>query len=139
MLIITENGKQALASRAKIELPIDLIGQSGVNQAESKKAGIDSKKTGAVHKKGKYKRGEFLRTLDENDAALYGAIKDWRKRTAEEENVPPYVIFGDRTIEDLILKKPRTARELLNVFGIGEIKAEKFGSAILKLVENAGG
>ena len=138
VLIITENGKRTLASRAKIELPIELIGQSGVNQAESKNSGIDSKKNGTAHKKGEYKRGEFLRMLNEDDVALYGAIKEWRKRTAEEKNVPPYVIFGDRTIEDLILKKPRTVRELLNVFGIGEIKAEKFGSALLHLVENTG-
>ena len=136
VLIITENGKRTLASRAKIELPVELIGQSGLNQAESQKDGIDSKKAGAVHKKSEYKRGEFLRNLSAEDAGLYEAIKDWRRHAAEEENVPPYVIFGDRTIEDLILKKPRTVRELLNVFGIGKIKAEKFGSAILKLVEN---
>ena len=138
VLIITENGKRTLASRAKIELPVELIGQSGLNQAESQKDGIDSKKAGAVHKKSEYKRGEFLRNLSAEDAGLYEAIKDWRRHAAEEENVPPYVIFGDRTIEDLILKKPRTVRELLNVFGIGEIKAEKFGSVILKFVENAG-
>ena len=138
VLIITENGKRTLASRAKIELPVDLIGQSGMNQAESKNSGIDSKKAGAVHKKSEYKRGEFLRNLSADDAGLYEAIKDWRRHAAEEENVPPYVIFGDRTIEDLILKKPRTVRELLNVFGIGEIKAEKFGAALLRLVENTG-
>ena len=136
VLIITENGKRALASRAKIELPIELVGQSGVNQAESKKTGIDSKKNDAAHKKSEYKRGEFLRNLSAEDAGLYEAIKDWRRHAAEEENVPPYVIFGDRTIEDLIFKKPHTVRELLNVFGIGEIKAEKFGSALLRLVEN---
>ena len=138
VLIITENGKWVLTSRAKIELPVELIGQSGLNQAESQKAGIDSKKAGAVHQKSEYQRGEFLRNLSAEDAGLYEAIKDWRRHAAEEENVPPYVIFGDRTIEDLIFKKPRTVRELLNVFGIGEIKAEKFGSAILKLVENTG-
>ena len=138
VLTITESGKQVLASRAKIELPVELMGQRALTQRGSKNSGIDAKTQGTALKKGEYKRGEFLRTLDENDAALYGAIKEWRKRTAEEENVPPYVIFGDKTIEDLILKKPRTARELLNVFGIGEIKAEKFGSAILRLVENAG-
>ena len=138
VLIITENGKRTLASRAKIELPVELIGQSGLNQAESQKDGIDSKKAGAVHKKSEYKRGEFLRNLSAEDAGLYEAIKDWRRHAAEEENVPPYVIFGDRTIEDLILKKPRTVCELLNVFGIGEIKAEKFGAALLRLVENAG-
>lgn len=138
VLIITENGKRTLASRAKVELPVELIGQSGVNQAETKKTGIDSKKNDAAHKKSEYKRGEFLRNLSAEDAGLYEAIKDWRRHAAEEENVPPYVIFGDRTIEDLIFKKPRTVRELLNVFGIGEIKAEKFGSALLRLVENTG-
>ena len=138
VLIITENGKRTLASRAKVELPVELIGQSGVNHAESKKTGIDSKKNDAAHKKSEYKRGEFLRNLSAEDAGLYEAIKDWRRHAAEEENVPPYVIFGDRTIEDLIFKKPRTVRELLNVFGIGEIKAEKFGSALLRLVENTG-
>ena len=138
VLIITENGKRLLTSRAKIELPLELMGQRALTQRGSKNSGIDAKTQGTTLKKGEYKRGEFLRTLDENDAALYGAIKEWRKRTAEEENVPPYVIFGDRTIENLILKKPRTPRELLNVFGIGEIKAEKFGSAILHLVENTG-
>ena len=138
VLTITESGKQVLASRAKIELPVELMGQRALTQRGSKNSGIDAKTQGTVSKKGEYKRGEFLRTLDEDDAALYGAIKEWRKRTAEEENVPPYVIFGDRTIEDLILKKPRTPRELLNVFGIGEIKAEKFGAALLRLVENAG-
>ena len=138
VLIITENGKRTLASRAKVELPVELIGQSGVNQAESKKTGIDSKKNDAAHKKSEYKRGEFLRNLSAEDAGLYEAIKDWRRHAAGEENVPPYVIFGDRTIEDLIFKKPRTVRELLNVFGIGEIKAEKFGLALLRLVENTG-
>ena len=138
VLIITENGKRTLASRAKVELPVELIGQSGVNQAETKKTGIDSKKNDAAHKKSEYKRGEFLRNLSAEDAGLYEAIKDWRRHAAGEENVPPYVIFGDRTIEDLIFKKPRTVRELLNVFGIGEIKAEKFGSALLRLVENTG-
>ena len=55
---------------------------------------------------------------------------------SRKKTFPPYVIFGDRASEDLILKKPRTVRELLNVFGIGEIKAEKFGSTLLRLVEN---
>ncbi|MGP1530253.1 MAG: RQC domain-containing protein, partial [Treponema sp.] len=83
VLVITENGKRALASRAKIELPVELIGQSGVNRAESKKTGIDSKKNDAAHKKSEYKRGEFLRTLNEDDTMLYEAIKDWRRHAAE--------------------------------------------------------
>ncbi|MGP1576406.1 MAG: RecQ family ATP-dependent DNA helicase [Treponema sp.] len=124
VLSITGNGKRILASRAKIELPIKLIGQRTVNQVVPTKNGI-------IHKK-----DEFLRNLSEADSALYATIKEWRKHAAEEENVPPYVIFGDKTIEDLVFKKPRTVRELRNIFGIGEIKAEKFGTALLRLVEN---
>ena len=122
VLKVTSAGKQALAARAKIELRIELSKQRVLNQVQPKKSFV-------VHKK-----GEFLRSLDEADTTLYEAIKEWRQRTAEEENVPPYIIFGDKTIEELVLKKPRTERELLGVFGIGEVKAEKFGSALLRLL-----
>ena len=122
VLKVTSAGKQALAARAKIELRIELSKQRVLNQVQPKKSFV-------VHKK-----GEFLRNLSESDTDLYEAIKEWRQRTAEEENVPPYIIFGDKTIEELVLKKPRTERELLGVFGIGEVKAEKFGSAILRLL-----
>ena len=122
VLKVTSAGKQVLAARAKIELRIELSKQRVLNQVQPKKSFV-------VHKK-----GEFLRNLSESDTDLYTAIKEWRQRTAEEENVPPYIIFGDKTIEELVLKKPRTERELLGVFGIGEVKAEKFGSAILRLL-----
>ena len=138
VLSITEIGKQTLTSRAKIELPVELIGGRALKHDEAKKHAVGSKQNNTAHNKGEYKRGEIVRSLNEEDAALYESIKEWRRHAAEAENVPPYVIFGDRTLEDLILKKPRTARELLNVFGIGEIKAEKFGSALLRLVEDAG-
>ena len=138
VLSITEIGKQTLTSRAKIELPVELIGGRALKHDEAKKHAVGSKQNNTAHNKGEYKRGEIVCSLNEEDAALYESIKEWRRHAAEAENVPPYVIFGDRTLEDLILKKPRTARELLNVFGIGEIKAEKFGSALLRLVEDAG-
>ncbi|MGP1459891.1 MAG: RecQ family ATP-dependent DNA helicase [Treponema sp.] len=125
VLKVTAAGKQALAARAKIELPVELSKQRVLNQVQMKKSFV-------VHKK-----GEFLRSLGEADTALYEAIKEWRQRTAEEENVPPYIIFGDKTIEELVLKKPHTERELLGVFGIGEVKAEKFGPALLRMLEDS--
>ena len=51
-------------------------------------------------------------------------------------NVPPYVIFGDKTMYDIAVKKPRDLSELLNVHGIGQAKAEQFGRRILKIVRN---
>lgn len=62
-------------------------------------------------------------------------LKTWRKKASEELRVPPYVIFGDKSIIDIAAKKPRTQHELLNCHGIGEIKAEKFGYYILCIVK----
>ena len=49
-------------------------------------------------------------------------------------NVPPYVIFGDKTLLDLAAKKPRTKGELLNIYGIGSVKAEEFGRSVLQII-----
>ena len=69
------------------------------------------------------------------DLELYNKIKDWRKTQADEQNIPPYVIFGDKTLEELVAKKPQNQRELLDVFGIGQLKAEKIGSQILRMIK----
>ena len=82
------------------------------------------------------KKEDFLRNLSPDDKSLYNAIREWRKKTADEENVPPYVIFGDKTLEELVEKKPRNQGELRNVFGIGSVKAEKIGSQVLRLIES---
>ena len=71
---------------------------------------------------------------DEDGEKLVTLLKAWRKRKAEDMNVPPYVIFGDKTLMDLAAKKPKTKAELLNVYGIGEAKAEQFGKSILCII-----
>ena len=61
-------------------------------------------------------------------------LKKWRRKKAEEMNVPPYVIFGDKTMNDIALKKPRTESDLFGITGLGERKIEKFGEDILRIV-----
>jgi replicative superfamily II helicase len=72
--------------------------------------------------------------LSEQDKALEKALRDMRNTRAREMRVPPYTIFQDRTIYDLIAKKPRTPEELTGVYGIGQAKAEKYGGLILKIL-----
>ena len=115
-------------ARSKIELPVELSGSRVLNQNDRKEA----KKSVFQHKK-----AAFIRALSPEDTAVYEAVKEWRRRTAESENVPPYVIFGDKTIEELVQKKPRTERELLTVFGIGAVKAERFGAALIRLLDHS--
>lgn len=79
--------------------------------------------------------GSFTASSADNipDNELIRALKKWRKRKAEEMNVPPYVIFGDKTLFSLIEKKPRTNAELLDCYGIGENKMQSFGAELLEL------
>ena len=74
-------------------------------------------------------------TLESNEKILSEKIRSWRKKAAEELNVPPYVIFGDKTLFDIAQKKPSNIKELTKCYGIGEIKAEKFGYLILNIIK----
>jgi ATP-dependent DNA helicase RecQ len=69
------------------------------------------------------------------DPELVEFFKDWRRRTAQRMAVPAYVVLSDAALEDLCRKKPSNLRELLNVSGIGERKAELYGSDIFAVIE----
>lgn len=77
------------------------------------------------------------RENDPASKAIAEQLKKWRKKAADELHVPPYVIFGDKTMLDIAAKKPKTERELMNCYGIGENKAEKFGYYILRIVRES--
>ena len=68
--------------------------------------------------------------------AIMDDLKKWRKRKADDMNVPPFVIFGDKTLYDLAAKKPVNKNELLKIYGIGKMKAEEFGKSIIGIIEN---
>ena len=125
ILYLTESGKNALVNHEKIMLPFEYTAQKILNAPQPKKPLF------ALHKKGAY-----AKTLSGSALELYNAIKDWRKKLADDQNVPPYVIFGDKTLEDLVEKHPQNEKELLEVFGIGQAKAEKIGSQILRIISN---
>jgi ATP-dependent DNA helicase RecQ len=64
------------------------------------------------------------------NSELIEFFKEWRRRTAQQAQVPAYVVLSDAALEDLCRKRPANLRELLGVFGIGERKAELYGSEI---------
>jgi len=69
------------------------------------------------------------------DRELVEFFKEWRRRTAQRAAVPPYVVLSDVALEDLCRKEPSNLRELLGVTGIGERKAELYGSEIFAAFE----
>lgn len=71
-----------------------------------------------------------------NDEELREKLKKYRLQKSREENNKPYFIFTDKTLEDLIAKRPTTKDELLKVEGLGKYKIEKYGEDILELINN---
>ncbi len=73
-------------------------------------------------------------TWPEPDSALLAALRAWRAHVSRTSGVPAHVVLHDRTLDALAVLAPRTEAELLEVPGLGPVKATRFGSSILTLI-----
>lgn len=149
ILNIAPEGLAALRSRDKILLPFDMSQEQSPVSADMRSpgafvpslraaplssGGIMFPKPASKKQKSKKNASLFAPPSDPQSADIFSALRKWRKRTAEEMNVPPYIIFGDKTLSDIASRKPQTITALRNCYGIGESKAERFGDNILSIV-----
>jgi ATP-dependent DNA helicase RecQ len=72
--------------------------------------------------------------LSEPDRVLWEALRERRRRIALEHGVPPYVIFHDATLLQMVEARPGTAEEMLTLSGIGKTKLKKYGGEFLQAV-----
>jgi len=70
-----------------------------------------------------------------SDPELYNILKSIRKRIAEKEKLPPYVIFEDRSLIDMCIQYPIKEDELKNITGVGASKAKKYGDEFLEAIK----
>jgi DNA helicase-2/ATP-dependent DNA helicase PcrA len=70
----------------------------------------------------------------ESDTPLYEALVNWRLRQSRAASAPAYVIFPNTTLAAIATARPRTTRALLDVPGVGPVKADRYGEAVLALV-----
>ena len=89
-------------------------------------------------KKGKKGRVPGV-SLSETDEGLFEKLRALRTEIAKEENVPPYIVFSDKTLVSMCMVKPRTKAEMLTVSGVGEFKFDKYGGRFLDCVKAAAG
>lgn len=68
------------------------------------------------------------------DHVGWEALRACRKELAEKQGVPPYVIFHDTTLFDMLERKPKTLEELAGVSGVGAAKLEKYGEIFLAAI-----
>jgi len=64
--------------------------------------------------------------------SLFEKLRKLRMRMAKELGVPPYVVFHDKTLKEMAAVRPATRQALLQISGVGQTKAERFGDQFLK-------
>ena len=89
-------------------------------------------------KNSKVERASRAREGFENasDNPLWLALKARRLELAREQGVPPYVIFHDSTLLEILNQRPQTLLEMGNISGIGQAKLLKYGDTFLELLEH---
>lgn len=72
---------------------------------------------------------------NEEDPNLFEALRILRKKCADEEGFPPYIVFSDKVLHNLATSKPTTLDDFGNVSGIGEHKKAKYGARFVELIK----
>jgi len=83
------------------------------------------------------KRGKRQRFEGPADP-LFDALREARRKLASDAGVPPYVIFHDSTLREIAAQKPRSLSELGRVQGVGAVKLERYGEAMLDVLSTNG-
>jgi len=68
------------------------------------------------------------------DKMLLSRLNKLRRSIAEEQHVPPFIIFTNATLRDMAVKQPKTRREMLRVDGVGENKMNRYGDTFLHVI-----
>ncbi|MDP8047084.1 MULTISPECIES: ATP-dependent DNA helicase RecQ [Pasteurellaceae] len=69
------------------------------------------------------------------DKDLFARLRFLRKQIADRENIPPYIVFNDATLQEMAEFTPQTPNEMLAINGVGERKLERFGEAFIQLIK----
>jgi ATP-dependent DNA helicase RecQ len=72
--------------------------------------------------------------FDASDNALFERLRHLRMELARAQGVPPYIIFSDATLREMVVMQPRTLKEMREVNGVGEQKLERYGQAFLAAI-----
>jgi ATP-dependent DNA helicase RecQ len=73
---------------------------------------------------------------DEPGRSLFEKLRQLRLEISKRLNVPPYVVFHDKTLREMAVRRPASRMELLAITGVGERKAEQYGDLFLEVIKN---
>ncbi|NOG82462.1 MAG: DNA helicase RecQ [Planctomycetes bacterium] len=84
------------------------------------------------------KRGKALKGLqfEDYDEALFERLRLLRMKYAEEQQVPPYIIFSDKALHEMSTFYPVTATDMKKINGVGDVKLERYGNDFISAIKN---
>lgn len=120
-------------------LTVDFEGHGSLRLSESCRSVLRGEETLLLRKESKCaKTSRKGRKPYNSDVAdnhiLWEALRACRKQLAEENNVPPFVVFHDATLVEMLERQPLNREQLSHINGVGEKKIEKYADAFLKVI-----
>jgi ATP-dependent DNA helicase RecQ len=88
----------------------------------------------AAEKSAQRKNAVSAPEFRDGDEELFEQLRTLRKRLADERKVPAYIIFGDRSLKDMVIRRPTDRASFSQVFGVGAAKVESLGDIFLKAI-----
>lgn len=119
-LRVTDFGKEVLFGRTSVQLS-RVAPPETAEDRERKKA----------ERKEQSRRARYTENDIPVDHELFERLRRLRRRLADEANLPPYVVFTDKTLAEMSVLKPRTLSQMGNVSGVGKTKLDRYGSEFL--------
>lgn len=111
---------------------------SGLKNPETKvlvKITDDDKMPEKAAKPKTKEKAKGMASLTSDGFKVFDNLKKLRLQIAREENMPPYIVFSDKTLIDMAAKMPLSQQEMLNVSGVGERKYVKYGEKFLAVIK----
>ncbi len=120
-------------------LAVDVEGHGSLHLTEACRAVLRGDETLLLRKESRRaktsRKGRKSYNTDKaSNNALWEALRACRKKIADENNVPPFVIFHDATLSEMMELQPANNEQFLQLNGVGESKLEKYAAAFLKVI-----
>lgn len=124
-------------------LAVDITQHGGLKLTPQGMAFLKEKQTLQLRHITRTKRAKTTKKLatevpfdNEADGSLFAQLKTLRMELAKAQNVPPYVIFHDKTLREMAATRPHSLESFQTISGVGERKAERYGAAFLGLINS---
>jgi ATP-dependent DNA helicase RecQ len=123
-LVLTESARAILRGEESIEIRIDADTPKKLRVSGSGSGKVRSTATDA--------------DIDTADLPMWEALRECRQRLASEHGVPPYVVFHDSTLKQMLTNRPLDLDDMLSISGVGQSKLDRYGEEFLAVLSGVG-